>query len=110
MKRDVLPTLDLLVLLAVLRLGDEAYGVPIAEAVGEARGRAVSMAGVYAALERLEEGGLIVTELGEPTAARGGRAKRYVRVTGKGVSAVEATRRTLTEMWSGLPALKGRTT
>jgi DNA-binding PadR family transcriptional regulator len=110
MAPDVLSTLDLLVLLAVLRLEDEAYGVSIADAVGTARGRAVSMAAVYVALERLEERGFVVTELGEPTAARGGRAKRYVRVTRSGLTAVKATRRALTRLWSGVPALKDRTT
>lgn len=103
----VLPTFDLLVLLAVLRLDDQAYGVSIADAVGEARGRAVSMASVYVALERLEERGLVVSELGEPTAERGGRAKRYVRVTPDGIRAIKATRRVLTKLWSTVPALKG---
>lgn len=110
MAPEALSTLDLLVLLAVLRLDGDAYGVTIAADVGSARGRTVSMAAVYAALERLEERGLVVSELGTPTAERGGRAKRFIRVTPKGIQAVKATQRALTAMWTDIPALKDRTT
>jgi PadR family transcriptional regulator, regulatory protein PadR len=110
MVAEVLSTLDLLVMLAVLRLDGQAYGVPIADAVGAARGRPVSMAAVYTALERLEERGLIVSEVGAPTAERGGRAKRFMHVTPQGLSAVKATRRALTKMWTDVPALKDRLT
>lgn len=106
----VLSTLDLLVLLAALRLADDAYGVAIADEVAAARGRPVSMAAVYGALERLESRGLVTFELGEPTPERGGRAKRYVRVTRDGVKAVKETRRALNELWNDVPALKDRTT
>jgi DNA-binding PadR family transcriptional regulator len=104
----MLDTFDLLVLLTTLRLGDEAYGVSIAEAVANARGRGVSMASVYVAIERLEERGLVVSALGEPTAARGGRAKRYVRVTAAGIQAIKSTQRVLNDLWSNVPSLKGR--
>lgn len=108
MAAEVLPTLDLLVLLVVLRLDGEAYGVTIADGVGAVRGRPVSMAAVYTALERLEERGLVVGELGAPTAERGGRAKRFIRATPRGLEAVKATRRALTDMWTGIPALTER--
>lgn len=104
---SMLDTFELLVLLATVRLGDEAYGVSIAEAVARARGRGVSMASVYVTLERLEDQGLVVSELGEPTPARGGRAKRYVRVTAAGIKAIKSTQRTLTELWSNVPDVKG---
>ncbi len=110
MATEVLSTLDLLVLLAVLRLDDEAYGVTIADEVAAARGRPVSMAAVYTALERLEDRDLLVGELGAPTAERGGRAKRFMRVTPQGLAAVKATRRALTRMWTDIPALKDRAT
>lgn len=110
MATAVLSTLDLLVLLAALRLDEQAYGVAIADEVGAARGRPVSMAAVYGALERLESRGLVTSELGEPTPERGGRAKRFIRVTRDGVSAVKDTRRALTRLWDDVPALKGRTT
>ena len=110
MARDVLNTFDLLILLAVIRLRDEAYGVAIAEMVGQARGRAASIASVYAALDRLEGAGFITSELGEPSPTRGGRAKRYVKVTAEGVRAVNSTQRALTQMWGKLSVLKERRT
>jgi DNA-binding PadR family transcriptional regulator len=110
MARDVLNTFDLLILLAVIRLRDEAYGVAIAEMVGQARERAASIASVYAALDRLEAAGFITSELGEPSPTRGGRAKRYVKVTAEGVRAVNSTQRALTQMWGKLSVLKERRT
>lgn len=104
----VLSTLDLLVLLAVLRLDEEAYGVAIADAVGEARGRPAAVATIYVALERLQERGLVTSALGEPTAERGGRAKRFFRITPQGVKTVRATREALTRLWDGVPALRRR--
>ena len=110
MTQDVLNTFDLLILLAVLRLGDDAYGVSIAEMVGHAREKPASIAAVYAALDRLEGRGFVVSELGEPSPTRGGRAKRYVRVTPDGVRAVNATRRALTQMWGRMAVLKEQAT
>jgi len=110
MARDVLNTFDLLILLAILRLEEEAYGVAIADVVGQARGRPASLASVYVALDRLEARGWIVSELGEPSPTRGGRAKRYVRVTRDGVRTVNSTQRALTKMWGNLAALKERAT
>ena len=74
-KRDYLGSCELMVLLAVLRVGDEAYGVPIAREMEETTGKDVALGSIYAALERLEEKGLIGSKLGEPTAERGGKAK-----------------------------------
>jgi PadR family transcriptional regulator len=96
-----------MVLLALMRLETNAYGVPIAREIEDASGRDVALASVYFTLERLEEKGLVSSELGEPTAERGGRAKRYFRVTAKGLRGVRDTRRTLTKLWHGLPQLKG---
>jgi PadR family transcriptional regulator, regulatory protein PadR len=98
---------DLMVMLALLRLGDAAYGVPIAREIEAATGRNVALATLYATLTRLEHQGLIVSELGEPTPERGGRAKRYFRVTAKGLRRVAAERRAFTTLWSGIPKLKG---
>jgi DNA-binding PadR family transcriptional regulator len=102
-----LGSFELLVLLAVLRLGDEAYGVPIARAIGQATGRDVALGSVYAALERLESKALVISQVGEPTSARGGRAKRYFSVTASGLREVRSTQRALTSMWTGLKPLKG---
>jgi PadR family transcriptional regulator, regulatory protein PadR len=101
--RDYLGELELLLLLAVNHLGDEAYGVPIARELEKLRGREVSVGSVYASLERLEGKGLVVSSLGDPTPERGGKAKRYFRITKEGLHQVQETRRVLTRLWHSLP-------
>jgi PadR family transcriptional regulator, regulatory protein PadR len=98
---------ELMVGLALIRLGDDAYGVPISREIEKRSGREVAIGSVYAALERLEEKGLVASRLGEPTAERGGRAKRYFRITSNGLNEVRETRRTLVSLWKGLPELNG---
>jgi DNA-binding PadR family transcriptional regulator len=98
---------DHMVMLALMRLGDAAYGVPIAREIEEATGRVVALATLYATLARLEGHGLIASQLGEPTAERGGRAKRYFRITAKGLREVRATQKAFTSLWNGIPKLKG---
>src|SRR5690349_13649977 len=71
-----------IVLLAVRHLGSNAYGVPIRQAVEEARGRTTSIGAVYTTLERLEQKGMVSSALGEATPQRGGRAKRYYHLEG----------------------------
>jgi DNA-binding PadR family transcriptional regulator len=104
--RSYLGEFELMLLLAVLHLGEEAYGVPISSELERNRGRSVSVGSVYAALERLEGKGLIVSDLGDPTPERGGKAKRYFRITKEGLRQVHETRRVLTRMWQVLPELK----
>jgi DNA-binding PadR family transcriptional regulator len=99
-----------MILLTVIHLGDEAYGVPISRELEAHRGRDVSVGSVYAALERLEGKGLITSSLGDPTPERGGKAKRYFRVTREGLRQVHDTRRVLKQMWRTLPELKGEST
>ncbi len=110
MSREALGQFELMVLLAVLRLGEDAYGVPVAEALEEATGRDVLHGSVYAALDRLETKGLITSSLGDPTSERGGRAKKYFKLTAKGLRGVREAQRALTTLWRGLPQLQGRTT
>ena len=98
---------ELLVLLALIRLGEDAYGVPIADAIEETSGRDVAAGSVYITLGRLEEKGFVVSRLGESTPERGGRAKTYFRITGKGLREVRRAQRTLTALWSGVPQLQG---
>jgi PadR family transcriptional regulator, regulatory protein PadR len=100
---------ELMVILAVMRLGDEAYGVPICREIEEQAGSEVAVGSVYATLERLEEKGFVSSVLGKPTAERGGRAKRYFRITPNGLEEVSKTRRALMKLWSGLPQLEGGT-
>jgi len=97
---------ELMVMLALIRLSENAYGVPICREIEERSGRGVAIGSVYAALDRLEEKGLVSSSLGEPTVERGGRAKRYFRVTSKGLGTVRATRQALTSLWRGLPELE----
>jgi PadR family transcriptional regulator PadR len=98
---------ELMVMLALLRIGPEAYGVPISEEIEKQSGGGVALGSVYAALERLEVRGLVTSRVGEPTAERGGRAKRYFQVTKKGLAVVRQTQRTLVRLWKGLPELEG---
>ena len=98
---------ELIAMLVLLRLGDSAYGVPIALEIEEQTKREVKLGSVYAALERLEEKGFVVSELGEPTRERGGRAKRYFHVTKQGMRRVRETQRTLIRLWQGVPELEG---
>jgi len=105
----VLGGVELLVLLALIRLGDEAYGVPISDEIEATLGRSVSVGSVYITLDRLERKGLVSSRLGEPTAERGGRAKTYFRPTAKGLREVRLARRTLMRLWQGLPQLAGKT-
>jgi PadR family transcriptional regulator PadR len=99
-----------MVLLAVIRLGDGAYGVLISREIKERGSRAVTFGSLYATLERLEQKGLISSELGEPTPERGGRAKKYFRVTTKGLREVRVTQRALQKLWQDLPRLEARRT
>ena len=104
--RSQLGEFELIVLLALLRLGDDAYGVPIARVIEESIGREVGIGSVYAALERLEQKQLVSSSLGEPTPERGGRAKRYFRVTKAGLLQVQKTQKALVALWQGLPQLE----
>lgn len=105
--RGYLGEMEMMVLLAVLRLGEDAYGVPISEELLRLAGREVSFGSIYAALERLERKRLVSSSLGDPTPERGGRAKRYFRVTPAGVRALRMTRTALTNLWKGIPLLEG---
>ena len=105
--REFVGGFELLVLLALIRLGDEAYGVPIAEAIEASSKRSVAIGSVYITLERLQRKGFVTARLGEPTAARGGRAKTYFRISAKGLREVRRARQTLMTLWRGVPQLEG---
>ena len=83
--REYLGNFEMMVLLSLLRLGEGAYGVPITTEIEKQSGRAVAVGSVYAALERLERKGLVTSRWGEPTAERGGRAKKHFNVTASGL-------------------------
>ena len=102
--------LEQLVLLAVARLGDDAYGVTVRREIATRTRRDLSFGSVYATLNRLEAKQLVASHLGDPTPERGGKAKRYFRVTREGLRQVHDTRRVLKKMWRTLPELKGEGT
>jgi DNA-binding PadR family transcriptional regulator len=107
-KREYLGQLELMVLLAIIRIREKAYGVPIAHEIEKESGRDVALASVYAALERLEKKGLITSALGEPTALRGGKARTYFKPTAAGLKEAREARDTLMRLGSWLPGLEGR--
>ena len=109
MPRELLTDLELMILLAVLRLRDNAYGVTITRELEDTAGRSVAIALVYATLERLQDRGLVLSWKGDPTPERGGRAKRFFEVTAKGIRQIKHTQRAFTALWTGIPQLQNRT-
>jgi DNA-binding PadR family transcriptional regulator len=100
--RDYLGEFEHIVLLALLRLEEQAYGVPVRQEIQRRTKREVSIGAVYATLDRLETKGYVKSYRGDPTPERGGRSKRFFRVTGSGVAAVNRTQRVLQSMAEGL--------
>ncbi len=107
MGRDGLGEFEHLVLLAILRLKEDAYGVPVVEEIGRRTERSVSRASVYVALRRLEKKDLVRSDLSTPTPERGGRAKKYFRLTQRGLALVRDSRRDLFSMWDGIESVMG---
>lgn len=94
-----------IVLLAILRLADGAYGVSIRQEIRDRTGRNTVPGALYTTLDRLEQKGLVASRLGEPTPERGGRAKRYYDVTAAGLMAVERAQRSYQSLLQGLQIL-----
>ena len=90
------------VLLSILRLGDEAYAVSIRDEIVECTGRDVSRGSIYITLDRLETTGYLKSRLADPTPERGGRAKRYYELRPRAVDALKESRRALVALWRGL--------
>jgi DNA-binding PadR family transcriptional regulator len=104
--REALCEFEQIVLLAVARLADAAYGVSIREEIKTCTGRSVSRGAIYVTLDRLEARGYVRTWLADPTPERGGKAKRRCALQPKGARTLIETRKALDEMWRGLdPAL-----
>jgi PadR family transcriptional regulator PadR len=101
-KREYLGEFEFIVILALLRLGREAYGVSVSREIEQRCGRGVLVGSLYATLDRLESHGLVTSIIGEATPERGGRAKRYFRVTAYGLTKVCESQRALCNMWDGL--------
>jgi PadR family transcriptional regulator, regulatory protein PadR len=106
MSQLTLSNFELMVMLAIIRIGNDAYGVSISDEIEESTGSEVLLGSVYDALTRLEEKGLIASRLGDATPERGGRAKRLFRPTSKGLRVARDTQRALVKLWKGLPEFK----
>jgi len=104
--RDYLGEFEHLIVLALLRLEDRAYGVTVRQEIELRTKREVSIGAVYATLDRLEAKGYVSSRLGDPTPERGGRSRRFFRVTAKGVAVVNRTQGALQRMTEGLDIIR----
>jgi PadR family transcriptional regulator, regulatory protein PadR len=104
--RDYLGEFEHIIVLALLRLEDRAYGVTVRQEIEFRIKREVSIGAVYATLDRLETKGYVKSHRGDPTPERGGRSKRFFRVTAKGMTAVNRTQRALQTMTKGLELIR----
>lgn len=105
MKGNNLGEFQELVMLTILVLGKQAYGVTIQEELGKRMNRKISRGALHTALSRLEEKGYISSQYGEPTAVRGGRRKRYYNVSNKGVLALREVKELRINFWEMIPKL-----
>ena len=96
--------LETAVLLAVAHLGEGAYGAAVGRDVAERRGREYAIGAIHTALQRLEDKGLLSSRMGDPLPVRGGRARRYFRLTAAGASALDHARTAARQLW-GAPTL-----
>lgn len=102
MSQQSLGEFEQLVLLAILHLRGEVYGVPIVEEIERRTDRTVARAAVYITLRRLEKKGLVASWMGESTPERGGKARRCVRIEPEGLQFLRESRKLMDRMWSGL--------
>ena len=105
--RSPLGVLEEQILVAVLRTRGEAYGMNVRREIEHVTGRELAIGAVYATLDRLETAGLVRSSMGDPTPERGGRAKRYFKVTPAGIRAVKDTQNAFVSLWRGVPELRG---
>jgi DNA-binding PadR family transcriptional regulator len=101
-KGDYLGEFEQLILAALIRLGNDAYGVTIHDELVERAGRDVSFGAIYATLDRLEQKGFVSSRRGDPTPERGGRAKRFFRIEAPGLRALEQSWQMSDRMRAGL--------
>ena len=99
-KTTYLGELEQMVLLAILRLGDDAYGMSIREEMEARAGRELSRSAAYITLERLARKGYLITRMGDPSPVRGGRAKRYYELSDTGREALRDSGKALMNLWA----------
>ena len=107
-KTAYLGELENMILLAILRLGEEAYGMSIREELEQRAGRPVTRSAAYITLERLVNKGYVTTRMGDPSPHRGGKAKRYFTLTADGQEAIQTVGRALRNLWAGHESLLDR--
>jgi DNA-binding PadR family transcriptional regulator len=107
-RREHLGEFEQIVLLAVLRLGEDAYGVPIRSDIERRTGRSLTVGALYRTLDRLEAKGYLTSSFGDPSPERGGRSRRYFRIKPLGLRTLRASRDALAAMWEGLDPLVSR--
>lgn len=100
-KSTYLGELEHLIILVVLGQGDESYGMSIRDELYQRVGRKLSRSATYMTLERLVKKGYLATRMGDPSPERGGRAKRYFKVTAQGRKALKESGRALLRLWRG---------
>ncbi len=103
-KKPYLGEFELMVLLAALRLGDRAYGLEIAQEIERRTDREVSRGSLYVTFDRLQQKGFLSSNLAGRSGERGGRPKRFIRVTARGLKAVQESHAALLGMFQGLDA------
>ena len=106
MAREYLGEFEVIVLLALVRLGPNAYGVPIRHEIETRARRQVTVGALYRTLDRLEAKGYITSWFGDPSPERGGRAKRYFRVESAGIESLRQTEAEMAAMWDGVDLKK----
>jgi Predicted transcriptional regulators len=102
MTTPTLGTLELSILLAVARLGDEAYGLSVQRDISARMQHDYSVGAVYTTLQRLEAKGFVSSHTAGPTPVRGGRSRRQFKVTASGHRALREAERMATSVWAGL--------
>lgn len=100
--------LELAALLAVARLGDDAYGLAVRHDLAARTGRDHSVGAVYTTLQRLEDKGFLTSYASEPLPVRGGRSRRHYEITGAGARALREAERSVAAMWAGVGSLRPR--
>ena len=102
MPKQSIGSLELAALLAVARLGDDAYGLAVRSDLAERTGRDYSVGAVYTTLQRLEDKGLLKSRSSDPLPIRGGRSRRHFTLTGAGARALREAERNAAALWAGV--------